>query len=132
MGTHCTFEVSDYELLVRLARDDPPAFEALRSEMISDFIEHAPERYRRRLRGIQFRVDAIRRLTHNPLATLIKVQTLMWDNFLRMDQELQKFAHYLHADPGTSDEARWLESDSSPRGRIIELQPYLLKRRGYG
>jgi hypothetical protein len=128
MGTHCTFDVSEYELLSRLARDDPSAFEALRSEMISDFIEHKPERYRRRLRGLQFRVDAIRRLTHNPLAALIKIQALMWDSFLKMDQELQKFVQCIHGNSVAGEDT----TDSLPSGRVIELQSYLLNRRGFG
>ena len=132
MGTHCTVDVSDYELLSRLARDDPSAFETLRSELIADFLDHVPEECQRSLRGLQFRVDCLRRLTHSPLAALLKIQTLMWDSFLKMDQELQKFAHYLHDDPGANEETPWSETDSSPSGRVIEMRPYLLNRRGYG
>lgn len=80
------------EYLARLAIDDPQAFEELRSELIERCINRAPERMQARLRGIQFRVDCIRRLSRSPLGALIKIQAMMWESFLRMDQELQGFA----------------------------------------
>jgi hypothetical protein len=77
--------------LAQLARDDPQAFEALRAELIENAIQRAPERLQLRLRQLQFRIDGIRRLARTPLGALLKMQALMWDSFLRMNEALQQF-----------------------------------------
>lgn len=77
--------------LAQLARDDPQAFEALRAELIENTIRRAPERLQLRLRQLQFRIDGIRRLARTPLGALLKMQSLMWDSFLRMNDALQQF-----------------------------------------
>lgn len=132
MSTHCIFDLSDYELLSRVARDDPSAFEALRSEMISDFLDGVPEECQRRLRGLQFRVDCLRRLKGTPLARLLKIQALMWDSFLKMDQELQIFVQSIHGTLAASEETQRSEIDSLPSGRVIDLRRYSLNRSGCG
>ena len=132
MSTHCIFDLSDYELLSRVARDDPSAFEALRSEMISDFLDGVPEECQRRLRGLQFRVDCLRRLKGTPLARLLKIQALMWDSFLKMDQGLQEFVQSIHGTAAASEETQRSEIDSLPSGRVIDLRRYSLNRSGCG
>lgn len=89
-GVSCDTLPSQKEL-AQLARDDPHAFEALRKELIENAILRAPERFQLRLRQLQFRVDGIRRLARTPLGALIKMQSMMWDSFLRMDEALQQF-----------------------------------------
>jgi len=81
-----------HETLSKLACDDPRAFEALRDELVASYIRSAPERLQPRLQGIQFRVDAIRRLSRSPLGALVKIQALMWRSFLDLDHELKTFA----------------------------------------
>lgn len=132
MSTHCPIDVSDHERLSQLVRDDPQAFETLRNELIADFIGHEPEKYQRRLRGLQFRVDCLRRLSHTPLAAFLKIQTLMWESFLKMDHELQKFVQRIHDSPVSSENTKRLEIDSSLNGRVIELRSYQPNRHGYG
>ena len=80
-----------HDMLSRLARDDPQAFENLRSELIEDFIvgSSVSEERRTRLRRLQFRVDAIRHRSRSPLGALLKVYALMWDNFINLNQALQ-------------------------------------------
>jgi hypothetical protein len=89
-GTPCDALPSQKEL-AQLARDDPQAFEALRAELIENAIQRAPERLQLRLRQLQFRIDGIRRLARTPLGALLKMQALMWDSFLRMNEALQQF-----------------------------------------
>lgn len=132
MNLHEPIDVSDHELLARLARDDPPAFESLRNELITDFIDSAPEECRRRLRGLQFRMDCIRRLTHTPLAALVKMQALMWESFLEMEQELQRFVQCFDGDAASCQATQKVNTDALPRGRVIDLQRYLPNRHGYG
>lgn len=70
-----------FEDLARLAHDDPSGFEALRREIVDDFIDHAPARLHQRLRGIQFRVDGTRQLAHDGLDAAQQVFAMMRDSF---------------------------------------------------
>ena len=63
-------EFPSYEVLAQLARDDPQAYEDLRRELIDSFIATAPERVQPRLRGIQFRVDRVRRMSRSSVLHL--------------------------------------------------------------
>jgi len=92
MTTQCPMEVPSHQVLARLAEADPPAFEALCATLVERLIERAPDRIQQRLRQIQFRVDGIRLRSRSPLGALIKIQALMWESFLQMDQELQQLA----------------------------------------
>lgn len=78
----------DHELLVRLARNDPDGFNALRDELIEQLIARAPEHIARRLRGLQFRIDQVRQLAHTPLNATIKVSQMMWSSFYTLKDEL--------------------------------------------
>lgn len=79
-----------HDALVRLASADPEAFEALRHQLIEDLINRAPESARLRLRGIQYRVEAIRSVSSSPLGATVKIYDLMRKSFLLMDQRLQE------------------------------------------
>lgn len=81
-----------HQTLSQLACDDPQAFEALRNTLINDCIDGAPEKLQHHLRQIQFRVEGIRRLSRSPLGALVKIQAMMWDSFLKMNEELQDFS----------------------------------------
>jgi hypothetical protein len=70
-----------FETLARLAHDDPRAFEALRRELVEDFISHAPARHERRLRGLQFRIDGVRSLARSDYGAALRVFNLMWERF---------------------------------------------------
>lgn len=130
MRRHCSFESYDHDLLSQLAREDPVAFENLRSDLIADFIDSQPEKYQRRLRGLQFRVDGIRRLSHTPLAALLKIQALMWDSFLTMNEELQSIVQSVHRDAVTREEATDLMTGVPPACQVVELPRKLVSRNG--
>jgi len=89
MYKKAAMELPSHEILSRLARDDPRAFEALRGAMIENCITRAPQEIQCRLRQLQFRVDGIRRRTRTPLGALLKIQALMWDSYFQMNQEMQ-------------------------------------------
>ena len=78
-----------HDALSRLARSDPQAFETLRLELIANTIDDAPEPVRLHLRQIQFRLDGIRHRSRSPLAATVKIQALMWESFLVMNEQLQ-------------------------------------------
>jgi hypothetical protein len=113
------------EVLSRLACDDPQAFEDLRNELVENRIRLAPEGVQLRLRQLQFRIDGIRRRSGSPLSALIKIQDLMWESFLRMDQELQRFARPNRNNAGSGGEGMTSNRRPARSARIIEFRPRL-------
>lgn len=91
MSERLPVELPSHDELARLARDDPPAYEALRSELIESFIASAPARLKPRLMGIQFRIDHVRRLSRSPLGSTVRVYELMWKSFLTLNNNWQEF-----------------------------------------
>lgn len=87
--SHQAMNLPEHDRLAQLAREDPEAFDALCRDVIDDTIDHAPERIQVRLRGLQFRIDGIRRLSRSPLGATVKIYALMWDSFLQMNHKLQ-------------------------------------------
>ncbi len=72
----------DFDEWARLAAEDPAAFERRRAEVIDDFIAHAPPERRQRLRGLQWRIDGVRKTAANPTAACIRISSMMWDSVL--------------------------------------------------
>lgn len=72
----------DFEEWARLAEQDPEAFEARRREVLAGVIEGAPEPMRRRLEGLQWRVDRIRETAGTPLAACVRINEMMWDSLV--------------------------------------------------
>lgn len=114
-------ELPDHEFLSQLALDDPPAFEALRAELIERAIAEAPERMQARLRGLQFRIDAIRKLSRSPLGATVKINAMMWESFLEMDQQLQAFVRLTRSPE--AGPALPAEVDEAPKkAQVIEFR----------
>lgn len=68
----------DFDAWSAVARNDPAAFEALRSEAIEAAIARAPAASRDRLRCLQWRIDQERRLAPTPLAACERISRMMW------------------------------------------------------
>lgn len=84
-------ENPDHDALSTLARDDPEAFENLRQKLVGDLIDRAPDAIKRRLQGLQFRIDHIHRRSGNSLGATVKIYRMMWQSFLRLHDELTNF-----------------------------------------
>jgi hypothetical protein len=83
-------QLPSHEFLARLARDNPPAYEALREALIARLIDTSPASVKTRLRGIQFRVDHLRRLSGSPLGATLRIYALMMDSLVRMNDGWQE------------------------------------------
>lgn len=106
MNEYRPLALPSHEDLARLARDDPPAYEVLRRQLIDDFIARAPAHLRRRLRGLQFQIDGVRRLSRSALGATVKIYQLMWNSFLTLNDHLQDLSRPeapLCAAPGAGD-----------------------------
>ncbi len=67
-----------FDVLVDMARNDPQGLETLRRSLTDAVIAAASnETTRRRLRGLQFRVDMERRRATTPLAAAIRISEMM-------------------------------------------------------
>ena len=71
----------DFERWARIAKDDPERFEQLRREAIDEVINNATSTNQDRLRGLQFQIDAKRRLSSNALGSCIQMSSMMLDHF---------------------------------------------------
>lgn len=76
------FDISEFEHWARLAQVDPGAFEDRRSRVIEDYIRSVPIERQARLRGLQWRIDQVRRNAGTPLAACIRISKMMWDAVL--------------------------------------------------
>ena len=73
-----------FDELKGLAQRDPEAFEQLRAELIDDCIRRSLKSYQHRLRGLQFEIDARRRIAPSPMKALLEIQAMMYDSFLNL------------------------------------------------
>ncbi|MFP5344304.1 MAG: DUF3135 domain-containing protein [Gammaproteobacteria bacterium] len=65
-----------------LAATDPEAFERQRASLVSQVLDHSPERRQERLRGLQWRIDKVRERSATPLAACIRISGMMWDSVM--------------------------------------------------
>ncbi len=82
----------DFDYWKELYESDPVAFEAKREELLKHEIAKSPEHLQRRLKGIQFELDAKRRLCDSPLESCMQMSSQMWDSFDLMRTNLNALA----------------------------------------
>lgn len=71
------FDFDEWKLL---AETDPALFEARRTQVLQELIAQCPADRRRRLAGLQWRIDAQRHKYRHPLAASRWLYGLMWDS----------------------------------------------------
>lgn len=81
-------DIPTFDELKDLAQRDPAAFERLRTEIIEDCICRSSECNQRRLRGLQFVIEARRRVAGSPMKALLDIQAMMHDSFRGLQQAL--------------------------------------------
>jgi len=71
----------EFDELVALAKSDPEALEKLRREKVEEIIESARTAgLKRRLRGLQFQIDAKVRLSRTPMAACVTLSQMMQES----------------------------------------------------
>lgn len=74
-----------------LFKTDPEKFESLRREKIEEMIQGASESSQRRLKGLQFQIDAKREIyKHKPFVSCIEISKMMHSSFEELRYELNK------------------------------------------
>ena len=104
-----------FERLLDMARHDPQRLEALRHSLTSAVIDGARnESSRRRLQGLQFRVDMERRRARTPFAATIRLSEMMCRSLADLHRSIVTVA------PDSDGK----ENDQQPQaGRIIDFPP---------
>ena len=75
----------NFDQLVKLAKENPDELEKIRQQEVERLISKAPESYRQRLRGLQFQIDAQRRLHQDsPIGACIKISQMMHKSFAEL------------------------------------------------
>lgn len=105
----------DFDDWAKLAKEDPGAFERRRAATLKATIDGAPETFRQRLEGLQCQLDLERGRSATPLASCVRMNTLMWAGFFRLRKEL------------ISERA---PRNRSQPGRTAEVIPLRGRRRG--
>lgn len=78
----------DFDTWAHLAQHDKDEFERRRQAAIESLIASAPEASQRRLRGLQFRIDMIRRRAVTPLGACVRISEMMWDKVFELHEAL--------------------------------------------
>jgi hypothetical protein len=100
MATHEEEKKFDFEYWRNLAATDAAAFETARRQAIADLIGAAPgERQRRRMQGLQWRIDQIRETSPNAMAACLKLSSMMWETLLGEDGLLDRLRALEGKDP---------------------------------
>ena len=108
----------DFDYWMKLAQTDSEAFENERRETIEELIRSMPKRYHRRLRQLQWKVDTIRAASPNPLASCVRISTLLMDHTYGEGGLLDSLNALVHPASSASD-------GSSPKeiGKVLEFSP---------
>jgi len=70
----------DFDEWMRLAKEDPDAYESMREKMIQDVIDSTSPEVKRRMEGLQWKIDQIRTTSTNPMSSCLKISQMMWEN----------------------------------------------------
>lgn len=87
----------DYQEWAALAKTDPEAFEFRRAQYIKQFLNGSGRR-KQRLEGLQFKIDATRRLAHTPPMALLAISKLMSQSLSDLGDELTALEHLVRGE----------------------------------
>lgn len=75
----------NFDEWAKMAKEDPDAFEDMRTQMIQNVIDSTSPEIKKRMQGLQWQIDNIRSTSSNPMASCLKISQMMWDNVLGED-----------------------------------------------
>ncbi len=77
-------QLPDFDTMLELAENNPHELEDIRKAAIEALISSAPVEMQRRLRGLQFQIDAHCSIANNPMASCIKISEMMHQSFHKL------------------------------------------------
>lgn len=78
-------ELPDFDTLMQLHKEDPEALERLRMDLTSELMKRASDHTRRRLEGLQFRINMELRRAGNPTARFLRLSDMMQQSFFELN-----------------------------------------------
>lgn len=82
-------DLPDFDTLMALHRENPEELERVRLELTSAILENTSGEARRRLEGLQFRINMELRRASTPEARCVKMSSMMHDAFAQLQEALQ-------------------------------------------
>lgn len=74
-----------FDQLLKLANENPQELERFRQQQVEELINSAPAESQRRLRGLQFQIDAQRQLHEgSPMGSCMKISQMMHESFAEL------------------------------------------------
>lgn len=83
-----SYELPSIDTLIELATNQPEELERIRRAQIERLINSAPAHLQRRLRGLQFQIDAKRSLHNNPMGACVMLSKMMFDSLSQLNSVL--------------------------------------------
>ena len=84
-------DLPDFDTMMAMHRDNPEELERLRAELTGEVLKQAPDEIKRRLKGLQFRINMELRKAKTPQARCIKMSSMMHDAFSELNHRLNHF-----------------------------------------
>lgn len=84
-----------FDEMAMLAKTDPEAFEMMRTELCEQAIARAPLHMRKRLQGLQFKIDMERKRSGSSMGACIRISQLMNESLLKLNAALSNPRAYL-------------------------------------
>ncbi|MFV2059425.1 MAG: DUF3135 domain-containing protein [Gammaproteobacteria bacterium] len=75
----------DFDMMMELAKNSPEEFEALRLELIEDYITSLPQERQHRMKCLQWRIDRTREQAKTPLGSCMAITEMMWESFEQLN-----------------------------------------------
>lgn len=88
-----------FDDMMKLAKNNPAEFEAMRIRLCSEVIDSAPEYMQKRLEGLQFTIDMERKKAKSPMAACLKLSSMMNDSLVELSQVLSNPQEYRRNHP---------------------------------
>lgn len=112
-------QLPDFDTLMQMAKDDPEALEQLRQDSINELLDNAPTKMRHRLEGLQFQIDAKRKLAKTPMQACITISRMMHESF----EELR-----LTLNSAFDEDAPALSTEPKNNARILSFEAPAIAR----
>ena len=110
----------DFDVLVKMAQTDPEGLERFRQQEINKLIDSAPESSKKRLRGLQFQIDAQRQIhKDSPMGSCMKISLMMHQSFSELRGWLNQISG---TDDPLREQANQIQSEDT--GAAAKILPF--------
>ena len=96
-------DLPDFDYLLELAENNPEELDALRCRYNQQLIDAAPDRLKRRLNGLLFKIDMEKLRSKNPTQCCINISRLMMDSFVDLQSSIVDTAMIKSTETGVSE-----------------------------